>query len=102
MNSFEQYFRVTANPARDAKVSDQTLNRLFTYRKLFQVVNARLGLETPSKKRKISGEMFSRSISENGVKVMANEYEFYRNFNLVSDLQSGDCKKLNRRLGEFS
>lgn len=81
VNSFEQYFRVTANPARDAKV-----------------VNARLGLEIPSKKRKISGDVFSRSISENGIQALTNEQEFYRKFTVVSDLQSGDCRKLNRRL----
>ena len=98
MNSFEQYFRVTANPARDAKVADQYFTRRFMC--LFKVVNARLGLEVPSKKRKISGDVFSRSISENGIKPLTTEQEFYRKFTVVSDLQSGDCRKLNRRLGK--
>jgi len=62
-------------------------------------VNARLGLEVPSKKRKISGDVFSRSISENGINALTTEQEFYRKFTVVSDLQSGDCRKLNRRLG---
>lgn len=65
-------------------------------------MNARLGLEMPSKKRKMSGEMFSRSISENGVQALSNEHDFLRNFTVASDSQSGDCRKLNRRLGELT
>ena len=63
-------------------------------------MNARLGLEVPSKKRKISGDVFARSISENGIKPLTTEQEFYRKFTVVTDLQSGDCRKLNRRLGK--
>ena len=46
--------------------------------------------------------MFSRSISENGVQALSNEHDFLRNFTVASDSQSGDCRKLNRRLGELT